>query len=48
MNNKTKANDKSTPYRSFGLHRIDAPNKQKNEPAATKITGKTDLRARKD
>lgn len=45
---KTNENaDKSTAYRTMGLNKISAPNKEKNPPRAVKITGKGDLRGGK-
>lgn len=49
MNKKTKnTTDCSTPYRGFGLNKIDAPVKQANEPKSSVIKSKEDLRIRGD
>ncbi len=42
---KTNTNsDKSTPYRTMSIGKVEAPVKPKGEPSATKTTSKTDLR----
>ena len=49
MNNKNKnTTDNATPYRGFSLNKVDAPVKQKNEPMASVIKSKNDLRVRGD
>ena len=47
MNKKTKnTTDNSTPYRSLGLNKIDAPVKPVGEPKARVIKANEDLRIR--
>ena len=36
--------DKSAPYRTMSIGKVEAPVKPKGEPGAGKITSKTDLR----
>ncbi len=44
MKKNTQTADKSAPYRTHGLGKITAPNKPKDEPKASRIIGKGDLR----
>ena len=47
MNKKTKnTTDNSTPYRTFGLGKIDAPVKPENVPKARVIKSSEDLRVK--
>lgn len=47
MNNKTKnTTDRSTPYRSLGLDKIEAPVKPVKTPKARVIKSSEDLRVR--
>ena len=46
MKNK-KLIDKSEPYRNLGLGKVTAPNVLKDQPKASKIVGKGDLRGGK-
>lgn len=39
--------DKSSPYRTLGIGKIDAPIKPKDEPKATSIKSNKDLRGGK-
>ncbi len=44
---KKTTETKSTDYRSYGLGKITAPKKPKDEPRVTKTVGKGDLRTGK-
>lgn len=44
---KRKETDKSAPYRTLGLGKVEKPTKAKCEPRTTKITAKDDLRSGK-
>ena len=47
MKKTTTTIDKSSPYRTLGIERIDAPTKPKDEPKATSIKSNKDLRGGK-
>ena len=47
MHNKKNNNtDKSAPYRTLGMGKINAPNKLQNEPKARSIKSEGDLRVK--
>lgn len=47
MKKTTTTTDKSAPYRTLGIGKIDAPVKHKDEPKATVIKSNKDLRGGK-
>ena len=47
MKKTTINKDKSMPYRTLGIGRIDAPTKPKDEPKASTIKATKDLRGGK-